>query len=267
MSRTFRFVMVAAVSLGLAAVPVHAVISKDIQKCEDGTNKALGKFVGAKAKCVSKCLTTARKTMGPYGGCFGPAFTDPPTNACITGSLKGAEAKGGAAIAKVCAAAASCPTCYTSQECTDASGANPFIQTSETNVDGFGPLVYCLENGNQTPTKDEGKCEDGLSKALVKFVGAKGKCYQKCNDNLQKGKTDGNCTPPNPTDSATTACIFDPAKGAEAKAAASITKACPTFPSCMVFTTSQDWVNAVETAVDGVTPTVYCGSPSGAFLN
>ena len=85
MLRRFGVVMFAAASLGLAAGPVHAQLSKEILKCEDGTNKALGKFVGSKAKCASKCLTTARKTMGPYTGCFAP-YSDPTTNACITGT-------------------------------------------------------------------------------------------------------------------------------------------------------------------------------------
>ena len=211
MLRRFGVVMFAAASLGLAAVPVHAQISKDVLKCEDGTNSALAKFVGAKAKCAAKCIATQRKASPPaFAGCMGPAYTDPTTNACIMGSLKGAEAKGGAAIAKGCAALASCPTCYTPQQCTDASGGNPFIQASETNVDAFGPLVYCVEAGNPTgpaPSKDDAKCEDGISKALVKFVGAKGKCYQKCNDNLNKGKAaPGSCTPP-ATDPATVTCI------------------------------------------------------------
>jgi hypothetical protein len=63
------------------------------------------------------------------------------------------------------------------------------------------------------------------------------------------------------------ACVKDPVKGAEAKSAASIDKACPTFPSCAVFMTGADWTNAVEGVIDGQTPMVFCGSPSGAFLN
>jgi hypothetical protein len=269
MSRTFRFVMVAAVSLGLAAVPVHAQVSKDVSKCQDGTNKALGKFTGAKAKCVSKCLVTQRKAASPnFPSCF-PPFADPTENACILGTLKGAEAKGGAAIAKVCAAAASCPLCYTpSTKCTDASGGNPWIQTNETNIDAFGPIVYCNESGNMNPSKDDAKCEDGISKALVKFVGAKGKCYQKCNDNLNKGKIPpGSCTPPNPSDAATLACVKDPVKGAEVKAEAAITKACPAFPACAPVPSAANLVNAVESVIDGQTPDLYCGSPSGAFLD
>jgi len=272
MLRRFGIAMVAAASLGLAAAPVHAQVPKDVLKCQDSTNKTLGKFVGSKTKCFMKCISTQRKAASPaFASCF-PPYADPTVNACITGSLKGAEAKAGAGIAKACAAAASCPACYVANppgatRCTYASGGNPWVQTNETNVDTFGPLVYCLENMGTTPTKDEGKCEDGLAKALVKFVGAKGKCYQKCNDNLNKGKATGNCTPPNPTDTATLACVKDPAKGAEAKAAAAIDKACPTFPACSPFMTGAAWVGVVESVIDGQTPQLYCGSPSGAFLD
>jgi hypothetical protein len=269
MSRTFRLVMVAAVSLGLGAVPVHAQVPKDVLKCEDGTNKTLGKFAGSKTKCFMKCIATQRKVASPnFANCF-PPFLDPTENACITGSLKGAEAKAGAGIAKVCAAAASCPACYAanppgSTRCTDASGGNPWVVINESNVDTFNPLIYCVETGDPAgppPTTTEGKCEDGLAKALVKFVGAKGKCYQKCNDNMNKGNIPpGSCTPPDPTDAATLACVKDPAKGAEAKAAAAIDKACPTFPACSPFLSGASWVDIVETVIDALTPQIYCGS-------
>jgi hypothetical protein len=268
MLRRFGVVMFAAASLGLVAVPVHAQLSKEVLKCQDTTNKTLGKFVGSKSKCFMKCIATQRKATTPaFATCF-PPYADPTENACILGSLKGAEAKAGAGIAKACAALASCPKCYTpTTKCSDASGGNPFVQSSETNVDAFGPLVYCVENGGAVPSKTDGKCEDGLAKALVKFVGAKGKCYQKCNDTLNKGTIPaGSCTPP-ASDPATTTCVGT----ATTKANASIDKACFTAPAtapvCLVFQTSAGWTGAVEGAVDGTTGTVYCGSPSGAFLN
>src|SRR5262245_58495751 len=74
-------------------------VTKDEVKCESGTGKALSKFVGKKSKCASKCLSTARKTSGPYAGCFAP-YADPTTNACITDPVKGVEAKARAAIVK-----------------------------------------------------------------------------------------------------------------------------------------------------------------------
>lgn len=252
--------------------------SKDVQKCETTVGSVLSKFVGSKGKCFSKCIATQRKAVVPaYAGCL-PPYADPTTNACITGSLKGAEAKAGAGIAKACAAAASCPTCYSAQECSDASGANPWVQTTETNIDApFGPgtgfpnLIYCKEAMNVTPTKDEAKCEDGVQKALVKFVGSKSKCYSKCNASaLKSGAGRGVCQPPVPLDAATAACIFDPVKGAEAKAKAAIIKACPTAPSCYTgggAGAANTFVSSSETKIDQTTPLVACGSPSGAFLN
>jgi hypothetical protein len=268
MLRRFGVVMLVAAGLGLAAVPVHAQLSKTVLKCQDTTNKTLGKFTGSKSKCFMKCIATQRKAASPnFTSCF-PPYTDPTESACITGNLKGAEAKAGAGIAKACAALTSCPKCYTpSAKCTDASGANPFVQTSETQIDAFGPLIYCPEHGGTNPSKTDAKCEDGLTKALVKFVGAKGKCFQKCNDNQNKGKTMGTCTPGTATDPATVTCIST----ATTKANAAIDKACftapATAPACLIFQTSAGWTGAAETAVDGTTGTVYCGSPSGAFLN
>jgi hypothetical protein len=247
--------IVAAVSLGLTAVPVHAQISTAVLKCEDTTNKTLGKFVGSKAKCVMKCLATQRKAASPnFASCL-PPYADPTESACITGSLKGAEAKAGAGIAKACAALASCPSCYTpATKCTDASGANPWVQSTETTLDGLVPLIYCRENGNTNPSTTDAKCEDGITKALTKFVGAKGKCYQKCNDNLNKGKAAaGSCTPP-ATDPATVTCIST----AESKSSASIDKACPTMVSCSVFPNGAGWTGVAETGVDGQTPQIYC---------
>ena len=111
----FRFVLVVAAGVTLTTLPVHAQVlpgqSKAITKCESGTGSALSKFTDGKAKCISKCIKGARKTSGPFAGCVAP-YADPTAFACITGRLKSVEAKGGAAIAKVCAAASSCPKCY-----------------------------------------------------------------------------------------------------------------------------------------------------------
>ena len=104
-----------------------------------------------------------------------------------------------------------------------------------------------------------------MSKGLVKFIKAKSKCYEKCNDNMLKGKiAPGSCDPPTPSDPATAACIFDPVKGAEAKAAAAIDKVCATVganPACYgtAFDTGAEWVAVVEMALDAQIPTTACG--------
>jgi len=272
---------VAATGLCLIASSVPAQFppigdpNKDEAKCEAGAGKTLAKFVGSKGKCITKCIGTARKTMGPYGGCFAP-YADPTTNLCITDPLKGAEAKARAGIAKGCSK--DCPECYTGTQCTD---GEPFVTETEGDIDapfgpgtGFPDLIYCKEKAGTTPTKDEGKCEDGVIKALSKFVGSKSKCYAKCKANELKGKIAlGGCEPPppgsNPTDPATNACINDPIKGAAAKAKAAIIKACPIAPSCYSgggTGAANTFVAAVESKIDSRVTEIACGSPSGAFL-
>ena len=266
----FGIVVAAAGSLCLIASSVPAQFppvtdpNKDEAKCESNAGKTLGKFTGQKAKCISKCIKTGRKTSGPYTGCFGPGFSDPATNACIKDPLKGAEAKAAASIVKKCP---DCPECYDPNVCTDSSSTNPFVSNTESLIDPFGNLVFCTEAAGMTPTKDEGKCEDSVAKALAKFVASKTKCYDKCTKNELKGKiAPGSCMPPSPSDPATNACIFDPLKGAEAKTAAAIDKKCVVTPACYGGQTGMGWVTLVENIQDTQVPIIACGSPSGAFV-
>jgi hypothetical protein len=230
--------------------------SIDQLKCQTGANKALGKFLGAKAKCITKCVATARETMGPYTGCAGPGFSDPSTNACIVKAMS----KTTATIGKGCTA--DCPACYAANgNCPDGSA---FVTSTETEVDALIRLVLCTELGTtpSTPNKDVAKCEDTVGKALGKFVAAKGGCFAKCIANARKGKVpQGSCLPPSPTDAATVVCVSK----AKSSAAATIDKACATamaIPSCHTATTGSDWVGSVETVVDGQLPDRFC-----AFLN
>jgi hypothetical protein len=270
---------IAAAGLCLLATSVLAQASKDVQKCESTTGSTLSKFTGSKSKCISKCIVTARKTSGPYAGCFFP-YADANEKSCIAGTLKGAEWKAGAGIAKACAA--SCPTCYSQAQCTEATGFNPWVQTTEAHFDepfgpdlGFPNIIWCEESFNgMTPTKDEAKCEDGVDKALVKFVNAKNKCYAKCVSTNSKpgGPGRGVCMPPNPADPTVNTCIKDPAKGAEAKAIAAINTACPAASSSCYRVLmgpgfADGFVVDAEDMIDSRTPQIACGSPSGAFVN
>jgi len=271
MKARFGLAVIVAAGMSLAAERALAQFppitdpTKDEAKCETSTGKALTKQVGSISKCASKCITTARKTSGPYGGCFSP-YADPTTNSCINDPLKGAKAKAAASIVKACMDVPGkdkCPECYSASNCNTGS---PFVDTTATLTGLQGPNVYCTENGGGTPTKEEGKCEDGLSKSLTKFVGALSKCYQKCNQNMLKGKIAPNsCDPPSPSDPATNACIFDPLKGAEAKTAAAIDKVCANVagavPPCYGtgLDSGQEWVNLAEGAIDGNIPNIACG--------
>jgi hypothetical protein len=262
---------VAGLCLGASPVLAQSGVTKDEVKCESGTGKALAKFVGSKSKCASKCLATARKTSGPYTGCFAP-YADPATNTCVFDSVKGAEAKARAAIVKACTK--DCPECYAPSTC---SAGEPNVTNTEALIDLQGPSVYCVENAGNTPTKGEAKCEDGNVKALTKLVGALAKCYDKCNQNVFNGKIpEGSCVPgngtPNPTDVPTRECLAK----AVGKSTESINKACfispATAPACYDGSptrpnTGAGWSALVKAIVDAQTPGIACGSPSGAFVH
>ena len=230
--------------------------NKDELKCEAGTSKALAKFVKAKRKCVQKCLDGRRKVGGPYDECRAPYAG--ATASCIQDAKKGAETKARASIAKACTK--DCPACYDAGgNCPDGAG---FVAAAEDNVDDAGPLVYCLEAAGMTPIKAQAKCEDGVAKSLVKFTGAKAKCYDKCAGKEFKGKIPaGSCTAGSPSDADTQACIGK----AEGKAAEAIDKTCEISgakPSCYgpARDSGADWAAAVENLVDAQAPLIYCSS-------
>ena len=258
---------IAATSLWLVTVPVSAQVTdpnKDEAKCETGTGKALNKMIASSSKCVGKCLVTARKTSGPFAPCFGNPPSDPATAACLNDPLKGAVAKARVSIGKACAN--DCPECYTAQGASLCTNGTPLVDNAVTSTAPFGAVVYCTENGGNTPSKEVGKCEDTVAKSLVKFISKKGKCYEKCNAAVLKGTIpQGSCDPPSPTDPKTSACIFDPLKGAEAKAAAAIDKACATAganPACYgtALDTGAEWVGLVEPQIDTSIPNIACGA-------
>lgn len=255
----------------LAQFPPITDPSKDEVKCESSTGKALSKQVGSRAKCVSKCMGTARKTSGPYTECL-PPFSG-VTLACLSGDpAKSADAKAVASIVKACTDAPGkdrCPECYGAATCTS---GQPFVNTTAALTSAQGSSVYCVEASTATPTKEEAKCEDAVSKTLVKWVGSIAKCYDKCNQNMVKGKIAfGTCDVP-ASDPATQACMTK----ARDKTVAGIDKACfiapAVAPTCYDGTalrpnSGAGWTALVEGIVATQTPLIACGSPSGAFLD
>jgi len=280
MTRWLGRTALAATGLCLIASSLPAQVpglSEGEAKCQSSTGKALAKLVSNKAKCLGKCIKITRKTSGPYGGCFSP-YTDPATYACILDASKGAQARARASIVKKCSdepGKDNCPECYEVSNCTT---AEPFV-TYELELEFLATRIYCTEAGAGTPVAEVAKCEDAVAKALTKFVISKTKCFDECNKGMQKGTIPlGSCNALIPSDVATHACIFDPTKGADPKAAASIDKACNTTgakPGCYgpTLDTGAEWVGLME-AYSFTPPSltsrwaqIYCGSPSGAFVN
>jgi hypothetical protein len=239
---------------------------KDEVKCQSGVSKTTCTFFKKKAKCISKCVKTQRKSSGPYAGCFAP-YADPATNACIMDPSKGAEPKAEAKIIKLCSK--DCPECGTYPS-TCATG-NPAVSSAETVITGFAPQVWCTENGGGTPTSDQAKCEDTVGTELSKFQCAKLKCYAKCHDAESKGKIPfGSCNPGAVSDPTgkTQECISK----AESKSAAKIDSKCAgasANPPCYIPArdTGAEWVALWEASVDSGQGAIWCGSASQAFLD
>ena len=230
-------------------------------KCALGMSKGLAKFTKGKAKCLAKCNQGARKLLNPFSDCAPPYGG--ATAYCVADPVKGVEAKTIAKVQKGCVI--DCPECWNGGDCSTYVPNRVF--SVEALLDGFVGLIWCDDSGSGDGLNpDEAKCEDGVAKALAKFVGSKSKCYDKCLNAEFKGQIPTyDCLPPNPSEPATALCIAT----AEQKAAAAIDKACFDDPECYVpnFDTGAEWVAIAEAAVDSQVVQTYCGSPSSAFLD
>jgi hypothetical protein len=249
----------------LLAAPLAFAQATDAEfKCEAATSKAGAKFVGAKSKCVQKCLAAYWKaepdgTGGtPEGDCLPPYAG--ATATCVYDPLKGAEGKYSLAILKACDPATKstndCPECYSGGDCSLSGHATNQVQNIEGQVDSFVPGVGCERPGADA---GEQKCQTGTAKALTKQVGSVVKCYDKCKASERKGTIPpGSCGPP-PSDAKTQECVN---KG-NTKTIAAIDKICGvgTRPDCGgtdMYPTGAQWVNLVDVAISGNVPTNYC---------
>ncbi len=265
--RTIGREMLLAGAAVIFVVPLAFGQASDKQfKCEQAVDKFGAKFVSAKSKCIMKCLANAWKGVTPFSDC-NPPYGGATLSACITDTvtgLKGAEDKFRAAIVKACDpasnAAAECPTCYDSGNCTAAGFAGDQVQNIEGQIDSFVPGVACEQAGADP---SEQKCQNGNAKALVKEVSGDVKCYDKCKSNEHKGLiAAGTCNPP-ASDPATAACI----NGVEQKAILAIQKVCDNIPGAKPDCPNPDdyggqnaasWVNLVDSAIAGNIPGIYC---------
>ncbi len=262
MRHLVKGVLAAGLVIGLGVPVAQAQLTKDESKCQTGGAGAIAKFVAAKQKCITKCEAGARKGTNPESDCVPPYGG--ATATCITDPIKGAEAKAVAAFQKACSK--DCPECYSGGNCT--TEANNRVMTTETQVDVLVSVVYCDDSGSPDQlTTLEAKCQDAVAKTLAKFVGAKSKCYAKCEAAEAAGKLPPNsCNPPVAADPKTAACVDK----AEGKSVAGIDKACAPpkgeSPECYGVQNGTSFTATVEAAVDSTLPATYCASPSGAFV-
>ena len=293
--RNFRQATMLAGAAMLLLAPLAFAQATDAEfKCEAASDKAGAKFVGAKSKCIQKCLANAWKGLGPFSDCYPPYGGS--TAQCIDDTvldLKGAEDKYRDSIRKACdpgfKVGTDCPECYNSGDCSTSGYATDQVANIEGQVDSFVPGVACESAGATTA---EQKCQTSTAKALVKQVGGVIKCYDKCFGNARKGLISvGTCAPP-ASDPATAACITK----VDTKAILGIDKACG--PECLNgnttcgsntgtcsndslvqcgcdadcgdqsaaadcssaddYPTGSAWVNLVDIAISGNIPNTYC---------
>ena len=271
--------IITLLTLCLSTVPADALsgaVGKAQLKCETTTGKALSTLAVVHASCTRTCLAAGRKRSHTYTGCFAPLAG--AAQVCIHDPEKGAVAKARRAVAKACSAlpgSDACPACYPTTTC--ATG-DPFVADANAYLAALAPDVHCVESGSRapavaappaTPTKREAKCEDGLSKALGKLVGATTKCYAACNARSFRGKiTPESCQPPSPGDAKTRACL-DKARNT---AVGAVDKACfrgrALAPSCydgsaLRPTSALGWVTRIETVLHARAAAITCLLPCG----
>jgi len=294
--RNLRQATLLAGAATLLLVPLAFAQATDAEfKCEASVDKASAKFVGAKSKCVQKCLASFWKgllgsdadCLPPYGGATAECIKD-----SVLG-LKGAEDKFSASIRKACdptfKPGTDCPECYNSGDCSLSGFATDWMVSIEGDVDSFVPGVGCERAGADVA---EQKCQTATAKALTKQTGSVIKCYDKCQANARKGLISvAGCAPP-ASDPATASCVAK----ANSKAILGVDKACG--PECFGgdltcgsntgtcsndaliqcgcdadcgdqspaadcsapddYPTGSAWVNLVDIAISGRQPQVYC---------
>ena len=264
MHRYHRALIAGALALSLLTITsrARAQLTADENKCQLGTSLAVSKFITDKAKCLIKCQQGARKTLNPASDCnspFGGA-----TASCV--SLATSKATG----LEESKCQKDCPECYGGGTGNCTTDANMRVADAESQIDTLSTSVFCDDSGSGDGlNKSEAKCQDTVAKTLSNFAKKKFLCYSKCRAAERKGDVAaGSCTPP-ASDPTTQACITKE----ENKAAGLIDKKCEASvspsadkPECYGSATGSGWAAIVESAVDSSQGSLYCSSPSGAFL-
>jgi hypothetical protein len=220
--------------------------NKDTLKCEQSIDKAVGKAVG----CIGKC--TASEASGKLAD-------DSAEDACEKNNA------GKSCLEKFAASAAKAQSKAPGCSCVNVGTISSVV---ETVLDSMNSTVYCdATSGTPFGGDDTGfipvaksataKCEASVAKAVSKAVA----CVIKCHASRASGKL--------ADDTAEDACEKNNAgKSCLEKFTASVTKAQAgdTSGGCNCVS-GTGLAGTIESQLDANSALVYCGSPSGAFLD
>jgi len=112
--------------------------TKEEQKCQTATAKALTKQVATLNKCYDKCIANARKGVIPDAAACSPPATDPATSTCVG---KG-DTKTTLSIDKVCVGDFRPDNCNGAGDNNYNDGAT-WTNTVDTAITGNIPVTYC----------------------------------------------------------------------------------------------------------------------------
>jgi hypothetical protein len=116
--------------------------TKEEQKCQTGTAKALVKQVGGVVKCYSKCMGNVRKGIGTHADCL-PNGSDPTLAACKNGVVgKAILAVNKNCIDKHVSPVDAVPDCSGTDDYPD--GAN-WTNLVDIAISGNIPANYCID--------------------------------------------------------------------------------------------------------------------------
>jgi len=244
--------VVGGITVALAGTPMggddHGTVpsNKDTLKCEQSIDKAAGKAVG----CIGKC--TASRASGKLAD-------DTAEDNCEKNNA------GKSCLEKFAASAAKAQSKAPGCSCVNVGTISNVI---ESVLDSMNNTVYCdSTSGTPFGGDDTGfipvaksptaKCEASVAKAVSKAVG----CVIKCHASRASGKL--------ADDTAEDTCEKNNAgKSCLEKFTAAVTKAQAGDSSggcnCINGATL---AGTIESQLDVNTALVYCGSPSGAFLD
>ena len=249
------------VVIGVAMASHDPDVTDEEAKCQRGTSLAAGKLRSEKTRCITKCEQRARNGQNPATDCV------PPYAAATLSCVESRERKAEALETSKCAK--DCPECYTGGDC--AADADARVEGLEYQLDAMLALVYCDDAGSPDGlTPAEAKCADTVARSLTDLAEKKLFCLSRCRKDEHKAKVPvGSCTPP-PSDARAAGC----AGRAFEKAALLIDGRCESEvnssadkPECHGPLTSHAWAALMEALVDIDDAGLYCGSPSGAFLD
>ena len=242
----------AALAFAVAA-PALAQLTDDEHACQQAASKQSGTLAAKTIKCLVACDKQALKGKVPTTDCL------PPLGGATLACADGARTKALDGIAKKCTL--DCPECYAAGDC----GAHAAALADDVGAEiaFVVPFVRCDNTASPDGlTAAEAKIRQKVALAVGKFVASSEKCVAKCRKAEAAGKLPpGSCVYLAETDPKTTACLIKVGD----KALGLLEDPELDAPECLAPSLSFA-LPIAQGLLEEFDPRIFCGSPSGAFV-